>query len=314
MFSGYGSQYYHMAETLYNNNSVFKKYMDYFNEQVVYCHNNNIIEVIYNSKKKNGESIEETKYVHPAMFMIQYSIYMVFYEMGIKPDFVLGSSLGEIIAYAVAGVIDLKEIFDIILYQTKLIDENGKRGGMIAILEDLNAYNKISFINKNSYLASINYDSHFVVSSKKEQVSLISDYLHRNDIMHINLPVEIAFHSPLIDNMQNQLISYAKTKKFKKAKIPIVSCSLNKVLNNIDYRYFWYALRNQVKFYESIKLCENKGENIYIDLGPLGTLASFVNKILPYGTEVYSIITPFKRETENISKIVKRYFENNEIY
>src|SRR3954471_5340073 len=97
MFSGQGSQYYQMGKELYEKNAQFKHWMDHCDEIVSPLIQTSLIEVLYRGKGKS-ESFDNILYTNPALLCVEYSLFKVLNSMGVQPDFLLGYSLGEIIA------------------------------------------------------------------------------------------------------------------------------------------------------------------------------------------------------------------------
>ncbi len=95
MFSGQGSQYYHMGKELFKENTVFRQSMLEMDAIAARRIGTSIVEEIYHPGKRVSDPFDSILFSHPAIFMIEYSLYKVLEDRGIYPDYVLGSSLGE---------------------------------------------------------------------------------------------------------------------------------------------------------------------------------------------------------------------------
>ena len=71
--------------------------------------------------------------------------------------------------------------------------------------------------------------------------------------------------------------------------------------------YFWRVARNEIRCREAITLLEQRGSNRYIDIGPAGTLATFLKYGLAAGSRstIHSILTPYGHDLKNLDALVR---------
>ncbi|HBV98901.1 MAG: malonyl CoA-acyl carrier protein transacylase [Peptococcaceae bacterium BICA1-7] len=303
MFSGQGSQYYHMGRELFQRHPVFHGWMIKLDEEVRKTIGKSVVERLYSPEKTMGERFDRLLYTNPAIFMVEFSLAQVLLEEGIKPDYVLGTSMGETVSAAIAGVMDAGGLLRSILKSAAIYEENCPRGGMLAIIHDIDLFYDTPLINRNSELASINYDSHFVVSGDIQGLKMIEEYLMDRNILYQDLPVAFGFHSSQIDPAATALIRYKKNLTFKRPHIPFVSCLHGDIAEELDSRYFWDVVRKPIQFQRAIQRLESLQDNFYLDLGPSGTLAGFVKRNLSSDSksEAHSIMTPFNSNLKNLN-------------
>jgi len=307
MFSGQGSQYYHMGKELYCKNAVFRRWMSTLNEIVYKNVGLSITNEIYNETKSKADNFDHLLYTHPAIFMVEYSLARVLIESGIEPDYVLGASIGEFTSATVAGVISVEKTIECLLKQAALIESYCKLGGMIAILHNPELYNQVSLISLNSELVAVNYSSHFVISGDREKLVHIEDCLKNREVFFQTLPVRYGFHSSNIDLVGSEYKKFLCNISFKNPKIPIISC-LNGHITEIYPEYFWDVVRQPIYFQKIILKIEEDYQLNYIDLGPSGTLANFVRKNLNKDSlsQIYDVLTPFGQDIKKIERLKDR--------
>ena len=177
LFSGQGSHYYQMGEGLYRKEKRFKAYMDTLDRLPQELINRSIVDILYNENNKKSEAFTKTLYTNPAIFMVEYSLAKTLMDTGIIPDCLLGASLGEYVSLALAGVLPVEELLELLIHHGRVVEEKCEPGGMIGIIEEPVLYESVGLIHENSTMVGINFERHFVISGFKENMSRIQVYL-----------------------------------------------------------------------------------------------------------------------------------------
>jgi bacillaene synthase trans-acting acyltransferase len=268
-----------------------------------------IIDEIYNSGKNKANAFDNLRYTHPAIFMVEYSLARVLIESGVAPDYLLGASLGEFTAAAVAGVMSLEEVLECLFCQSKLIESSCQKGSMIAIVDSPELYRQTPIIYCQSELAAINYFSHFIVSGDSDKLVTVEEYLKIKEILYQTLPIRYGFHSANIEPIEGEYKKKLAKISYKKPEMPVISCLLTGSIGNNCPEHFWNVIRRPLNFQKTIQKLEEDGQFHYIDLGPSGTLANFVKRNLSTDSisEVYDVLTPFGQEIKKIQRLKERF-------
>ncbi|NEQ40107.1 MAG: type I polyketide synthase, partial [Okeania sp. SIO3I5] len=101
LFTGQGSQYVGMSQQLYESQPTFRNALEQCAEILQPYLDKPLLEVIY-SPEADESLLEQTAYTQPALFAIEYALYKLWESWGIKPDVVMGHSVGEYVAATVA--------------------------------------------------------------------------------------------------------------------------------------------------------------------------------------------------------------------
>jgi len=264
-----------------------------------------VINEMYSDTKGKADLWDDVLYTHPAIFMLEYSLAKVLMENGIEPDLLLGVSLGEFTAIALAGVVSLEETLECLLKQAELLKNNCRMGRMAAIISKPDLYAESPTLFQNSDLAGINFPNHFVISGEYEKLLRVEDYLKTKKILFQTLPVRYGFHSANIDPIANPFKKSLQSFKFRRPEIPIISSLLNKRVLEITPDYLWEVIRQPVYFQKTILELEKINPSHYLDLGPSGTLANFVKNNLSKDSlsQMYDILTPFGQGLQKFEKV-----------
>jgi trans-AT polyketide synthase/acyltransferase/oxidoreductase domain-containing protein len=294
MFSGQGSQYYQMGRKLFEKNPLFKQTLQAGNEICMQLTGLSVIDELYHIKNKKENPFDRTLLTHPAIFMVEYGLALVLLDQGIRPDYVLGTSLGEFAAAALAGIFTFETGLKAVITQAQMLENNCKKGRMLAILDHPNLYNA-PILKENSELAGVHFHSHFVISGSEHKMLSIETYLKSHNILYQPLTVQFGFHSACIDNIAEDYLDFMKSQVLKDPLLPYISCVHATQLNSTKTQHFWDCVRRPVQFQSTIEMLERQDHYLYIDVGPSGSLATFVKYQLDKHSfsETRSFLTPF---------------------
>ncbi len=305
LFSGQGSQYYGMAKCLYKSNNIFRECMERLDYVVKSTAGYSVIYEMYESGKGMSDSFQNIVYTHPAIFMVEYSLAELLIDIGIMPDYLIGSSLGESVAYAVSGLVTPESMLALLVRQAFLLHNHCKKGGMITVLENEQVYNDMLCDIFGLELAAVDYDKHFVISGDQKAISEAQARLKKNHINYVLLPVDYGFHSSSIDEIKEQFCSLDKKLVKGSSWINVYSSADVEKVTSVTTELLWNVIRKKIRFQDTIKKLDSCNKKIsYIDLGPSGTLASMSKEILQRTELITSIISPFHTELKNIDKVI----------
>jgi bacillaene synthase trans-acting acyltransferase len=305
MFSGQGSQYFHMGKAIYDGDETFRAWMARLDSIARERYGLSVIEAIYSPEHGKADIFDRTVLTHPAIFMVEYSLAQSLMQAGVRPDMVLGVSLGSFAAATVAGFIDVEDALTAVIQQAIALEESCERGGMTAVLADPKLFSE-DFLSDCSELAAVNFSSHFVIAARSAELAEIEAVLSRQHISYQRLPVSLPFHSQWIERAKPPFVSFMRSIRHKQGRLPLVCCERSAVLSDLDDDYFWNVVRRPIRFSDTISLVEGQYCCRYIDVGPAGTLATFLKYSLPPTTQssVHAILTPFGLDQKNLAALL----------
>lgn len=307
MFSGQGSQYFHMGRQLFEQDIIFRKWMLLLDKTATQILGESVLEKIYDTYKVVHDDFNQTIYTHPAIFMVEYALARMLMEKGVIPDLVVGSSLGEFVAAAVAGVSDPETMLEIVIMQARIIDSKCPPGGMMAVLATPEWYQRLSIFQLKSEIAAVNSNTHFVVSGTKEGLQEIAHELKRHELLYHILPISHGFHSSMIDLAKQEITSSLSQNAFCSPNISWVSGLNGEFLGKPEPNYFWRVARESMRFEHTAKVLKENGIKNYIDLSPSGTLASFMKYYIDKNkndVNIYSLLSPYNNGDQVIQSVI----------
>ncbi|MBL6449553.1 acyltransferase domain-containing protein [Fulvivirga sp. 29W222] len=304
MYSGQGSQYYQMGKELYENHQQFKFWMDKCDEIVQPIINASLIEILYRGKGK-GEPFDNVLHTKPALLCIQYSLTKVLKDMGIQPDFLMGYSVGELVAAVVSEAISLEDGIRLAVDIARLTDEKTQPAAMLAVMGSKSLMTDFPDLFHDSWLTAENFDENFVVSGLPQAIQHLHEGLNKKTIMSQILPVKYGFHTELIDPIEEECKQLVRDTPVSTTKTPMISSLNEGIVQKLDGDYLWKAIRYPVNFQQTIRRILDTGDYIFIDVGPSGTLATFVKYILIPGSDsaTLQVLNQFGRDLINIDRL-----------
>jgi trans-AT polyketide synthase/acyltransferase/oxidoreductase domain-containing protein len=303
MFSGQGSHYYQMGKALQH--PVFRHWLDQADRLAYQELGQSLLAIMYANDKKKSDVFKQTLYTHPALFMVQYALAQTLIAEGIYPAKVLGASLGELVAAAVAGIISWETGLYMAIRQAQLLEHYCLPGGMLAILQDKRLYDEQLLLHQNLSLAADNFPGHFIVAGEQALVAQASVWLKEQSISIHPLAVSQGFHSSLIEPAQAAIIDYQASLVYQVAKMPYVSCMTASELGQVNAAHFWQAIRAPILFRQTLATLEQAAAYCYVDIGPSGTLATFVKYNLASTSQSVAItsLSPYAPEQDMLLRL-----------
>jgi bacillaene synthase trans-acting acyltransferase len=301
MFSGQGSQYFQMGRELFEKNNTFRDSMLSLDEVVCRSSGRSVLEVLYSGARSKSDLFDRTLLTHPAIFMVEYSVARTLMQSGVQPDMVLGVSLGSFAGASIAGFIGVEEALAAVMGQACAFEEHCEPGGMLAVMADVTLM-AADLLHAGSELAAVNFSSHFVLSARSAQLAEIEIRLRQSKVIYQRLPVAFPFHSQWIEKAQAPFASFMRSIRGTSGRIPLVCCDQMAPISSLPGDFFWHVVRRPIRFRETIASLEQQGPSRYIDVGPAGTLATFLKYGMPATSKstVHAILTPFGFDQKNL--------------
>jgi|TARA_B100000809_G_C15092272_1_gene513644 [acyl-carrier-protein] S-malonyltransferase len=283
LFPGQGSQYVGMGEDFYTNSDFARETYDKASNLLGF----DLKEISFNGPE---ETLKETQYTQPAIFVHSIIVDKFLKEKDIIPDAVAGHSLGEFTALVSADVLSFENALNIVKIRSSEMAEAGKifPGTMAAILGADDDQLKI-ICNQDGIVvpANLNAPGQVVISGEIKAIG--NAILTAKEIgirRALALNVSGAFHSPLMAPAREPLKELMNSIKFNNAKIPVfqnVSAAPVSIASEIRDNIL-NQLENPVLWCDTILNLKKSGVTEFFEVGPGKVLKGLNKRIFPEST------------------------------
>ncbi|MDP4174898.1 MAG: SDR family NAD(P)-dependent oxidoreductase, partial [Bacteroidota bacterium] len=314
LFTGQGAQYVNMAKLLYDTHPFFKQIINNCNEILNEYLDKPLLEIIF-SLDESSDEINNTIYTQPALFVVEYALAKLWMSWGIKPDYLIGHSIGEYAAACIADVFSLEDALKLVAHRGRLMQSLPRIGLMAAVFSDLHTVTEAlkGFEDKIS-VSGVNGPSNTVISGEAQALNEVVKILKDKNIHSQMLNVSHAFHSVLMEPILDEFEQIARTVKYSTPRIPIVSNLSGKLIlqEQIPDSFYWRNhIRSAVLFFDGIKTLSELKTDIFLEVGPHATLTGMGQNCLPDSKALW--ISSLRKGKNNwqtmIESLAKLYLE-----
>lgn len=279
VFPGQGSQFVGMGKELYESRKDIKDLMESANDILGF----DILSIMFNGTE---EDLKKTKVTQPAIFI--HSLAAVKAVDTIGAGMVAGHSLGEFSALVANGALSFKDglelVYERALAMQEACDANPSSMAAVLGLEDEKVEEICAKIEGIVVPANYNCPGQLVISGETAAVEKACEALKAAGAKRaLLLPVNGAFHSPLMKPAQDKLAKAIENTKFNKPIIPIYQNITTTAVEDPEEikKNLIAQLTGPVKWTQTVRNMIADGAQSFVEVGPGKTLQGLIKKIHP---------------------------------
>jgi acyl transferase domain-containing protein/acyl carrier protein len=280
LFTGQGSQYVGMGRELFETQPSFRRDLEECDRLLRPHWPVSLLDVLY-PEGGAGSPLGETYYTQPALFALEYGLGRLWQSWGIRPDAVLGHSVGEYAAACLAGVFPLEDAVTLIAARARLMQALPGEGGMAAVFageEDVRR--AVAARAPELSIAAINGPQLVVISGGRRGLDDVIGHLRSRGIETRPLDVSHAFHSALIEPMLAEFEREAGAIRFAPPQVEMISGVTGGPAGAEVARtgYWCRQARQPVRFADGIRALRERGCDAFLEIGPRPVLLGMARR------------------------------------
>ena len=279
MFPGQGAQYPGMARGLYASQPVFRRHVDAACDLIAPLIGADLRELLNADLTADAEArLRDTRLAQPAIFTVSYALAQLLIDWGLRPDAMIGHSIGEYVAACLAGVFSFDDALRLVCERGRLMGSVAP-GAMVALA--LGAEDLEPLLPHGVAVAAINAPRLSVVSGPLGLVDDLVRELRRRDVEVRVLHTSHAFHSPMMEPVLDAFIARVRQVTLREPAIPYVSNLTGTWATRetaTDPTYWARHLRHTVRFSDGLQtILEMPGARL-VEVGPGQTLTTLAKR------------------------------------
>lgn len=303
MFPGQGSQHVDMARELYESEAVFAKHLDECAESLKPYLDLDLRDLIFSRDgNKDDARLHQTEFAQPSLFLVSYALGRWWQSLGVQPSLLIGHSVGEFAAAAIAGVMSMQDAGRLVALRGRLMQALPS-GSMMAVQRPEAAL--VPLLPSTLEIAAINGPAFCVVSGTTEHVEAFAERLVDTDrpgnvedgdeIAFRMLKTSHAFHSRMMDAAIDPFKAEVHRVKLNKPELTIVSSVTGREMDEqtaTDPNYWARQIREPVRFSAAMEniLQKYEGDVVLLEVGPNQALST-LSRQQPLDPERHHVVS-----------------------
>jgi acyl transferase domain-containing protein/acyl carrier protein len=231
---------------------------------------------ICGNRAEAGElSVLPTSTAQPLLFLVEHTLAMRWIDIGVEPSLLLGHSLGELTAAAVAGVFSFEDGLKLAAARGQLMQEMAE-GAMLAV--SLPVEEASRYLSGDLWVAAENSPKLTIVSGTPTAVQKLQDRLTAAKIATVRLPTDRAFHSPHMAEASARFHDVVASVERCAPSIPWLSNVSGTWITPqeaMSPEYWAEQMTSRIRFAENAALLAND-RYFLLEVGPGDALANLV--------------------------------------
>ena len=304
VYTGMGPQWWGMGQELLRSEPVFAAAIDEIDHQFQCLSGWSLREAMMAGEKES--KMDRTEVAQPANFAIQVALTRLWESFGVRPSAVVGHSVGEVASAYVAGIYSLEDALRVSFHRSRLQQTMAGRGAMLAVgLPEAEALSWIAD-SPGVSVAAVNSFSAVTLSGDADQLHEIAAGLEKAEIFQKFLRVEVAYHSPQMDPLREELMDSLDGLSPRESLMPLYSTAYGLRVPDAEWGagYWWRNVRQPVHFAAATRALLDDGFVRFLEIGPHPVLGNSIKECAASLEKKATCLVSLRRKEPEIRQIL----------
>ncbi len=253
-----------------------------------------------------AEDLAATDIAQPVLFAIQVAMLPALAAEGIRPDMVLGHSVGEVAAAHAAGLLGLEAASRLVVARSRhqhACRGQGRMAALNATPEDAAALIAgAGPMAAGVEIAAFNAPGAVTLAGPAEGLDAVRLAAEARRLAFLPLDLDYAFHSAAMEPVRDALLADLAGLPQASPAVPMLSTVTGDTLveGEADAGYWWRNLRESVRFEAAQRAAMSRGARVFLEIGPNPVLQSYLRETARAAlVEAANLATLSKRDPED---------------
>jgi polyketide synthase 12/myxalamid-type polyketide synthase MxaF len=279
LFSGHGSQWIGMCRELMAKEAAFDRALVEIDAALS---SHGIASVRERLRDVAAAPALRADDVQPLLFAVQVALAALWNAWGIKPDLVIGHSVGEVAAAHVAGCLDLHSAARVIAERSRAIGPAIGQGAMAVIELPKEQAEALIAPYRRDVAVAVHQSPRFsVISGEADVLTELMQKLVTDEVFCRWVDVDYASHGPQMLPLAEVLRERLSGLVCEPPRIDMISTTLGARIEGAQCNADYWAdnLRKPVQFHSAISLALSEGARCFVEVSPHPLLTTSVQEI-----------------------------------
>lgn len=219
-------------------------------------------------------ALNQTAHTQPALFVVEYALARLLESWGVRPDALIGHSVGEYVAACLAGVFTVEQALDLLAARGRLIGEL-PGGGMLAV----SSGEAEAATAPGLSIGAVNAPDLTVLTGPDEAIDAAARAFKAQGVGCTRLHTSHAFHSSMMDPILDRFREVVARIPLRAPQLPFISNVTGTWITGeeaTDPSYWVQHLRRPVQFSEGVRTLRSQAAPLFVEVGPGRNLSGLV--------------------------------------